>query len=273
MKKKFITYGSNAFLQSAKRIIEEAKSLNIFDETQRYEYSDLPYALKSSPLFMDKKKGGFWVWKAYIILDSLSKLQNGDILVYVDCGSELQNASGWKAELDKLKKKDALLFQYRNDKNYGWKTYNPNLTDSPKLKYWTKKSVKEHFQNLFDNDDEWLEKNKLWAGFIILKKTPETYKLIKDWLDVMIYRPDLVTDLLAFEKNDQDKTFAAHRYDQTILSVIARYYEKSANINISNEESEGQYANQIVKASRRVDKTEPSIIKSILKKIYYKINK
>jgi len=89
----------------------------------------------------------------------------------------------------------------------------------------------------------------------------------------MIYRPDLVTDPLAFEKNDQDKTFAAHRYDQTILSVIARYYEKSANITISNEESEGQYANQIVKASRRVDKVEEHKIKSLLKSLYYRIKK
>ena len=58
MKKKFITYGSNAFVHSAKRIIEEAKSLNIFDETQRYDFKDLPLSMQSSPLFLDKKKEG-----------------------------------------------------------------------------------------------------------------------------------------------------------------------------------------------------------------------
>lgn len=273
MKKKFITYGSNAFLQSAKRIIEEAKALNIFDETQRYEYADLPYALKSSPLFLDKKKGGYWIWKAYVISESLSKLDNGDILVYVDCGSEVKNPSGWKLQLDRLKHSDALFFQYRDDKDYGWKTFNPNLTDDPKLKHWTKKTVIDTFQNLFEDDDEWLEKNKLWAGFIILKKTPEIAQLVKDWLDVMIYRPDLVTDPLIFEKDDQIEGFASHRYDQTLLSAIVRYYDKKINIEISDEESEGDYLGQIVKATRRVDKSEKNTIKSFLKKTYYKIKK
>lgn len=271
MKKKFITYGSNAFLQSAKRIVEEAKSLNIFDETQRYKYSDLPYALKSSPLFLDKKKGGHWIWKAYVIFDSLSKLNNGDILVYVDCGSEVKNTTGWKSQFEKLKDSDAVFFQYRDDKNYGWKAFNPSLTDDPKLKYWTKKSVIDHFQNLFEYDDEWLEKNKLWAGFIILKKTPETTQLVKDWLDLMIYRPDLVTDPLIFERDNQLEGFASHRYDQTILSAVVRYYKKKINIEITDEESEGEYPNQVVKASRRVDKSGESNIKLFLKKTYYKI--
>lgn len=273
MKKKFITYGSNAFLQSAKRITEEARSLHIFDEVQRYGYSELPYALKSSPLFLDKRKGGHWIWKAYVIHDSLSKMNNGDILVYVDCGSELKNASGWEFQFNKLKNSDALFFQYRNDKNYGWKIFNPNLTDNPKLKYWTKKSVVEQFQNLFENDNEWLEKNKLWAGFMILKKTPEITQLVKDWLDLMIYKPDLVADPLIFERNNQPEGFAAHRYDQTILSAVVRYYDTKISIEISDEESEGEYPDQIVKATRRADKYEDNKIKSFLKKTYYKIKR
>lgn len=273
MKKKFITYGSNAFLQSAKRIIEEAKSLNVFDETQRYEYSDLPYALKSSPLFLDKKKGGHWIWKAYVIFESLSKLNNGDILVYVDCGSELKNAPGWTLHFEKLKYSDALFFQYRDNYDYGWKKFNPNLTDDPKLKFWTKKTVVENFRNLFENDDEWLEKNKLWAGFIILKKSPETLQIVKDWLDMMIYRPDLVADPLIFERDNQAESFASHRYDQTILSAVVRYYAKKIKIEINDEESESEYPNQIVRASRRVDRSEENNIKSFLKKAYHKIKK
>jgi hypothetical protein len=272
MKKKFITYGSNAFLQSAKRIIEEAKSLNIFDETQRYGYSDLPYALKSSPLFLDKKKGGHWIWKAYVIFDSLSKLNPGDILVYVDCGSELKNPEAWNKPFEELNHFDAIFYQYRDNQDYGWKKFNPNLTDNPKLKYWTKKTVVEKFRILFDNDAEWLEKNKLWAGFMIIKKTPETMQLVKDWLDIMIYRPDWVTDPLIFEKENQEKGFASHRYDQTILSVIVRYYQKKIKITINDEESESNYENQIVKASRKIDKIEKNKITDFLKKIYYKIN-
>ncbi|PZU82686.1 MAG: hypothetical protein DI529_13875 [Chryseobacterium sp.] len=273
MKKKFITYGSNAFLQSSKRIIEEAKSLNVFDETQRYGYSDLPYALKSSSLFLDKKKGGHWIWKAYVIFDSLCRLDNGDALVYVDCGSELKNSNGWKNQFEELNHADGIFFQYRDNQDYGWKRFNPNLTDDPKLKYWAKKSTIDQFRNLFENDKEWLEKNKLWAGFTIIKKTPETFQLVKDWLDIMIYRPDLVSDPLIFERESQDEGFASHRYDQTILSIIVRYYQKKINITIKDEESEANYDNQIVKASRRVDKTEDKNLKSFLKRTFHRIKK
>ena len=39
-----------------------------------------------------------------------------------------------------------------------------------------------------------------------------------------------------------------------------------------DEESESNYENQIVKASRKIDKIEKNKITDFLKKIYYKIN-
>lgn len=270
MAKKFITYGSNAFVHSAKRIIEEAKSLNIFDETQRYDFKDLPLSIQSSPLFLDKKKGGFWLWKAYVIYDSLSKLKDGDLLVYSDSGCELKNPDGWKAELEILNLKDAIFYQYSENRNYAFSKFNPAFNDSPKLKYWMKKNLRETFQPIFDNE-AWLEKNKLMAGFIIVKKTPDTMMLIKQWLDVMILRPDLVADPLLFEK--QSSEFSSHRHDQSILSIIVRYYEDKINILVKDELSESDYPDQILKASRRLDHVPENKLKSQLKKLYYRIKK
>ena len=270
MAKKFITYGSNTFVHSAKRIIEEAQSLNIFDETQRYDYKDLPLSMQSSPLFLDKKKGGFWVWKAYVIYDSLSKLKDGDLLVYSDSGCELKNPDGWKAELEILNLKDAIFYQYSENRNYAFSKFNPAFNDSPKLKYWMKKNLRETFQPIFDNE-AWLEKNKLMAGFIIVKKTPDTMMLIKQWLDVMILRPDLVADPLLFEK--QSSEFSSHRHDQSILSIIVRYYEDKINILVKDELSESDYPDQILKASRRLDHVPENKLKSQLKKLYYRIKK
>lgn len=270
MKKKFITYGSNAFVHSAKRIIEEAKSLNIFDETQRYDFEDLPLSIQSSPLFLDKKKGGYWLWKAYVIYDSLSKLNEGDILVYSDSGNELKNPEGWKIEFEILNHTDAIFYQYSENKDYAFSKFNPIFNDSPKLKYWIKKSLKEAFLPIFDNN-AWLEKNKLMAGFIIVKKTPDTMMLIKKWLDVMVFRPDLVADPLLCEKQESD--FSSHRHDQSVLSIIVRFYEDKINIRVKNEMSEGDYPNQILKASRRLDKVSESDFKTQLKKLYYRIKK
>lgn len=274
MKKKFITYGSNQFLQSSKRIIEEAKSLNIFNETQRYDFPDLPITIKSSPLFLDDKKGGYWIWKAFVIYDSLKKLDDGDILVYADSGCELKdNGKAWDDHFKLLNENEAVFFQYREDKNYGWKSFNPDFADSPKLKYWVKKNTINHFQTIFESET-WLEKSKLMAGFIFIKKTPASLQLIKDWLDVMIFHPELVIDPLVFERYNQNADFSSHRHDQSILSIIVRFYESKMNLKILDEESEGNYPNQIVKASRRVDRLQAkNSITSFFKKIYYKIKK
>jgi hypothetical protein len=273
LKKKFIAYGSNAFLQSSKRIIEEAKSLGVFNETQRYTFADLPLSLRSSPLFLDQKKGGYWIWKAYVIYDSLQKLNDGDILVYADSGCELKhNQSGWEKNFQMLNDNEALFFQYRTDKNYGWNAYNSNFIDSPKLKYWVKKSTTDHFQTLFGNDNSWTEKNKLWAGFMFLKKTDSTVKLIKDWLDIMLFYPELVIDPLIDERHEQLPGFSSHRHDQSILSIIVRFYESKIKLKILDECSEGDYPDQILKASRRQDKIDKNKITDFFKTIYYKIN-
>lgn len=272
MKRKFITYGSNAFKQSSKRIIEEAKALNIFDETYRYEFEDLPLSIQASPLFLDKKKGGHWLWKAYIIYDSLLKLKDNDILVYVDCGSELYNSDLWIKEFKLLEESSALFYQYRSDVDYGWKKFNPLLTNSPKIKHWIKDSTKDYFTEIF-SDNYWVEENKIWAGFMILKRDKITLEIIKNWLEIMLYKPELVIDPLLPEL-PQNKEFVAQRYDQSILSAIVRYYEHIGSaIKILDEKSELNYTDQIVKASRRVDKIANNTFKDKLKALYYKIRK
>lgn len=274
MKKKFIAYGSNHFVNSSKRIIEEANSLNIFNETKRYTYEDLPFPIKSSPLFLDDNKGGYWLWKPYIIYESLRKLNDGDILIYADSGCTLlNNIPEWNRHFDYLEKSDAIFFQYRKDKNYGWNAFNSRYSDNKELKYWIKKKTIEHFSILWDYDKNWLEDCKLMAGLIFLKKNGNTMKIIKEWLDTMVFYPELVIDPLLHEENDQFPEFSVHRHDQSILSILVRFYQKEMNLLVLEESSDGDYPDQIVKASRKRDIPKKSKIFQILTRIFYKIKK
>ncbi len=273
MRKKFIAYGSNHFIDSSKRIIEEANSLNIFNETKRYTYEDLPIPIKSSPLFLNEHKGGFWLWKPYIIYESLRQLNEGDILVYADSGCTLlDNLPEWNRHFDYLIKNDAVFFQYRKDKNYGWNAFNSKYSDNKELKYWIKKKTIEHFTNIW-NSDNWLNECKLMAGLIFLKKNENSLKIIKEWLDTMVFYPELVIDPLLHEMNDQFPEFSVHRHDQSILSVLVRFYQKQMNLLILDESSDGDYPDQIVKASRKRDLPKKSKTPSILRKFFYKIKK
>ena len=76
---------------------------------------------------------------------------------------------------------------------------------------------------------------------------------------------------LLFEKQESD--FSSHRHDQSILSIIVRYYEDKINILVKDELSESDYPDQILKASRRLDHVPENKLKSQLKKLYYRIKK
>ena len=253
MKIYFITYGSGSFKYSSKRVFKEAKSLGFFAKIFVFSEKDLPLVIKSSPLFNNGKGGGFWLWKPYFIDKILNEINEGDIIVYSDAGNELLNSSKWKDYFNLLESYDSIFFQYRENFDYGWNKFNPKYNESPKLKFWTKKNAVDHFKNLFLSDDEWLEKSKILAGLIIIKKNKNSENLIKEWLDNMIFFPQIVCDLFENEKQNQIDGFSQHRHDQSILSILVRCYQKCNKILILNEEFETYNKDQIIKTSRRID--------------------
>jgi|LakMenE01Jun11ns_1017448.scaffolds.fasta_scaffold9768502_2 hypothetical protein len=253
MKIYFVTYGSGKFKYSSKRVAREAISLGYFSKVFVFSEKNLPSYIKSSPLFYSNKGGGFWLWKPYVIDKVLSEIDEGDIIVYSDSGNELLNSYKWNEYLNMLKKYDSIFFQYRNNFDYGWNKFNSEYNDSSKLKFWTKKKAVDHYKNLFLSDDEWLEKSKICAGFIFIKKNKNSQDLIKEWLNNMLFFPQIVCDLFENEKINQIEGFSQHRHDQSILSALVRYYQKSNKILILDEEFETYNKDQIVKTSRRID--------------------
>jgi hypothetical protein len=276
MKIYFITYGNDKFKYSVKRIVIEAQKIDFFDEVLDFCEDDLPIYIKSSPLFSSSKGGGYWLWKPYVVKKVLEKIQDNDIVIYSDAGNKIFKSTKWEDYIKFLDKYDSLFFQYKEDFDYGWSKFNSIYNDSPKLKYWVKKSAVDHFSNLFVNDMQWLEKTKLMAGFFLIKKTERSYSMVCEWLDYMLYFPSIVTDEFENERSQQIAGFSQHRNDQSILSILIRYYETKNNILILNEEFETTIKNQSVRTLRIIDfkpycnktfkKTFKKILKTILKK-------
>lgn len=262
MKKHFITYGSGDFIGSAKAISKQALDLGLFNEATYFTKEDLPISLKSSPLFLLGKGDGYWIWKPYFILKTLQKLEADDILVYSDAGSSIKKSSKWENYFDALEHTNILFFQYRNNFDYGWKKFNPRFSDSPKIKYWAKKSLINHFSDFKSIDFE--NKNKLLAGFMILKNTAKTRKIITEWLNTMLYYPQLVIDVELYEENKQIEGFALHRHDQAVISILSRIYESKNEVLILDEEFETEHRNQVIKTMRIRTKIKVSLYRKII---------
>ena len=105
--KKFITFGGpkHNYYNAAKRLVLQARSLDLFDQARIYkdEYlkKQTEFWSKHSEFIEQNKRGyGFWIWKPYVIKKTMETMKEGDVLMYLDCGCELDINK--KAEISKF---------------------------------------------------------------------------------------------------------------------------------------------------------------------------
>ena len=145
-KRIFITYGSGDLYRKSLRLISsEAKKLRLFDKIIVYRPQDMPDFIKSSPLKAYKRGNGYWVWKPWIIWDTLQKYPNA-IVVYADGGCTLQpNYEEWESWFQLLEQYDAIAFQYRPNVVYPWMKDGKSAATNIE---WTKKALLDFFEDL-----------------------------------------------------------------------------------------------------------------------------
>lgn len=204
----FITYGDQRFKKSKKRLTAQAKLFD-FDYVKAFGFNDISadYIIKTEPFIRSIKGGGFWLWKPYIFHKTFHIMKDGDVLLYLDAGFEL-NIKGRKR-----------FFEYIDllDNNKGVLSfYLPGL----KEKQYTNNEVFRYFEMEFSNTI--YDSFQMVGGCILLRKNELSKKLIDDFFDVAVKRPDLFSDV----HNDQTKRedFISHRHDQSVFSVLRKKY-------------------------------------------------
>ena len=138
----FITFGNENYYNSLKLISKEVKNFNIFDEiiiiTDKELKSDTDFWNKHSKFIENNKRGyGYWLWKPYINLKLLEKINENDIVLYTDAGCTF-NINGKNRLIDYInlvKEYDILSFQLTH----------------PERKY-TKRDLFEYFD--YENNDQ-----------------------------------------------------------------------------------------------------------------------
>ena len=203
----FITFASQKFYNSSERIVNEAKNFNIFDEiikiTDNELKNDIEFWNKHYSFIENNSRGyGYWIWKSYINLKLLEKINDDDIVIYADSGCTL-NING----------KNRLL-QYINIVNkskYGILSF--------KLTHYEKKYTK---QDLFDHlDIKNIIDEQINATSFIYKKCDHTKKIFKLWYETCcVY--NLIDDSKSLKQNHE--SFIEHRHDQSIFSLIRKNY-------------------------------------------------
>lgn len=228
----FISYGNRPYRQSLSRIGEEAKKLQLFTHVKLYTDDDLPSPFSEYAKTYGRG-GGYWLWKPYIVHETLKQMDEGDILVYADAGCTLQASHDWQTYLDILQRGDTYaLFFLAEGKN----------------RKWCKREVFDFFT---PSCQLWKRAHQIQATAFMVRKRGRGMGVFDRWYDLALCHPSLFTDVASPEDSAEDKRFREHRHDQSVLSALVCMERDWRAIAILPEKMEKHYPDgQAILASR-----------------------
>ena len=245
-KRILIAYANKPLRHSLVLLTTEARYMHVFDKVIGYTEKDLSPELLASPLMQYARGGGYWAWKPYIIWKTLQEYDEGDIICYLDSGCKVHTSSEWDEYFSLMEQYDTLCFQYQPDVQL-WKEFYQQTSSA--IKHWAKKTTVDFFKDRF-KDDAFLDFRKIWGGAVFCKGKGNAF--IKEWFDITLSHPELVSDPTNEELNDQYPFFSGyHRHDQAIITPLAYHHQKEGNLLVLPEMFDINREADCIKADRR----------------------
>ena len=218
-----LSFATSDLKKSIKRFSLQAQNSNYYDQIKIITPNELSYYNKQKIgkfLSQGKKRGYcYWYWKPLLLLETLDKVKDGDIIHYLDIGFHINKNSNnrFNEYLDFLIEFDRslLAFQY-----FALKNRNSSGINFPKreeLKY-TKADLFKYFGKL-DNIDI-THTPQFSAGNIFIKKDKKIKNFLLDWTEVFEKRFDLIDDTPSKSKNFEK--FIENRHDQSVFSILCK---------------------------------------------------
>lgn len=198
-----ITYADENYADQQMQLVQEAINLDQFDRIFTYQRRHI------DPEFMDMNKyilnfhrgGGYWLWKPYFILKALKELNDGDILLYMDCGDAFTSeCSGIKSALNSIMTDKDLCLTIGGYKHGEW-------------------TKRDCFHIMGCDTPEYHNRIQLEAGMSAWRKSRQAEDVLNGWLMFAKNSAILTDDENICGKPNLDG-FKDHRHDQSILTNI-----------------------------------------------------
>lgn len=158
---------------------------------------------------INNKRGfGYWLWKPFLILYTMKKMKEGDILLFLDAGCEIDT-------------RKSHLLQYYFDALIN--SENPHqkimCTFTCKEKEWNKMDLIAYLN--MHNEIHHLESAQHASGVIMLQVTNYTLTFVQQWYQICCKNNyHYITDAPSKIKNYP--SFKEHRHDQSVLSLLSK---------------------------------------------------
>lgn len=215
----FVSFGgpSEKYVKAVERLREQAIRMNVFSSISIYTHKDLTDFVHKEFMDNNPRGYGYWIWKAYIIEKTLRQLPEGDLLMYLDAGCELNHYG--KRRLFELI--PTVLYK----KIIGTHSISNDIT-------YTKKATRDAIKC----DQTLWSKNHMQAGYLFMCNCSEIRELMHDW-NYWNSHYELINDNL---EGGFDYGFIEHRHDQSIFNLLVKsrglhnYDAEPADVRIEN---------------------------------------
>lgn len=210
--KKFITFGANGpnYIEASNRLITQAHSLDLFNQIYLFTIDDLiadnNFWQTHSEFILNNNRGyGYWLWKPFIIKKTFDSLSDGDILLYLDAGCEIEiNEKQYLIDLINI-----LDINNNNELIIG-------TIGCGFVKNWCKIDLIVRL-----NTHSYLDTYQHQAGANLYIVNQTTRQFINEWYDICCdYH--MIDDSLSIHK--ELDSFIEHRHDQSVFSLLSKKY-------------------------------------------------
>jgi len=196
-----ITYADGKYEERRSKLVQRAFELGAANKSIEWDRETIEkteFYNKNLHTFRAPIGAGYWIWKPYIILNALKKLEDNEVLVYMDSGDMI--TSNFSKFLNRaLRQEDMLL-----------------LDGSYRHGDWTHK---ECFEEMWCDSKEYHDAIQLEAGVCVFRKTARTISVVSEWLG-WVQNEKALYDSWA----SQREGFNEHRHDQSILTNLKIKY-------------------------------------------------
>lgn len=206
MKKVICSYGDLKYRKSLEILEKTAYETGKVDQVFTYnrEWIETTEFYRKNKYILDIPRGnGVWLWKPYIILETIKQLEKGDIVMYSDAGISV---------IDNL----TPLFEMAQQSPNGGMVLFP-VPGGHLNRTWTKRDC----YILTDCDEEKYYNHEIINGaFSLWVKNENSIQFLNTWLRYL-RDPRISTDEANICGKQNIQGFKEHRHDQSVLSLMA----------------------------------------------------
>jgi uncharacterized protein YndB with AHSA1/START domain len=207
MKTWLVTYADACYRAAQRRQIESAGQfgIDVIRAWTRETLESTAFYHEHREVLDQRRGGGYWLWKPFVIRETLKEMADGELLVYADAGIAIV------ASLDPVL---ALCRDGRDVVVFANHYFDDGRNDCGT---WTKRDC---FVQMDCDEARFHDGPMVDASFLIVRKGERGVAFIDDWLSYAC-RSELLTDAPTAGPLPDLPRFVQHRHDQSILALLA----------------------------------------------------